>query len=123
MVERLGVERAPRRAVIAARAWRGALFAALLASTWLLLAPGQPAAGDALPYGDKLGHAALFGVLAVLARLGYRSHPPWGAFAALVLYGAAIEWAQRGVPGRSADALDLAADALGAAVAFALRRR
>ncbi|MBX3272745.1 MAG: VanZ family protein [Sandaracinaceae bacterium] len=76
-----------------------------------------------VPYGDKLGHFALIGALALLAdlaagrrdaRLGRLRVPLASAVVfALVL---AEEVSQLAVPARSFDLLDLLADALGVAV-------
>ncbi len=71
---------------------------------------------------DKLGHAAEYALLAALcarALAGSVKTPGrvlLGAWFLATLYGASDEWHQSFVPGRSADVLDLAADAAGAAV-------
>lgn len=65
---------------------------------------------------DKLNHGFAFFTLGVAA---LRAFPSAGrqALAALLFYGGAIELLQTGVPGRSADWVDLGADALGLALA------
>jgi VanZ family protein len=76
---------------------------------------------------DKLGHAVVFGLLAVLTLRA--THGGWRPLrlapaalaAALVLgWGALDEVHQRFVPGRYASVLDVGADAVGAALALAL---
>jgi VanZ family protein len=101
--------------------WKMFLFAALLVTTWLFLSPSPPGADVSIPFFDKLAHLGLFLILALLARRAYPAQPAWGAFAALVFYGASIELAQ-GRIGRGMDVLDLAADGLGAASAFLVPR-
>lgn len=103
------------------RLWKAALFVALLAATWLLLSTAGPDA-DVFPHADKLLHALLFAGLAIPARYAYPANPAWGIAAALLLYGIAIEVAQARVPGRSSDALDVLADAVGASAVFLLPR-
>jgi len=68
-----------------------------------------------LPGADKVAHAVAYGVLGLLAALARGAGALTGAVAGLVV-GAADEWIQSGVPGRSADLADLAADLAGAAV-------
>ena len=67
---------------------------------------------------DKLNHTAAFCALAVVWRLAFPGNAwRWVQLAAgLMALGVAIEVAQLFVPGRQADAADLLADALGAAV-------
>ena len=77
---------------------------------------------------DKLAHAsgyALLGVLVARALAGGLFSPldaaaAAGSIAITVLYAASDEWHQRFVPGRTADAADLVADALGAVAAVGL---
>jgi|GEM_PF-5097438 len=88
------------------------------------------------PWAFNLAHAPLFGVLAALTAVALRpavepARPsellravpsPDGAgrsafllaAGAAVLYGAALEWVQAGIPGRRADGLDVVLDAAGA---------
>lgn len=101
--------------------WKAIAAAALLGATVALLDPRGGIVGPSFPFADKLQHVALFAALALLAAFAWRDKPRWGIFAALVLYGAAIEVAQAHT-GRSGEALDLLADALGASVVFALSR-
>jgi VanZ family protein len=78
--------------------------------------------GLGLPHADKLAHAGVFALLALLAAWGLaRSFPGWERVRVLLLslllavvYGGLDELHQRFVPGRTPDPLDLAADAAGA---------
>ena len=85
-------------------------WAALL--LWLGTRPpgGLPETGPRL---DKLAHACFYGVLGLLAARA-SGRVTVAALAGLVI-GGLDEWLQSGV-GRDADALDLAADLLGAAL-------
>jgi len=105
-----------QRALFAALAvaWAGAIF-------W---ASSRPNPFPFLPSGllshDKLVHAVVYAVLAALtgaALTRTRLGSARAAVLAAVLgacYGATDEWHQAHVPGRDADAADLAADAAGA---------
>ena len=73
-----------------------------------------------LPYGDKLAHGVIFGVLGGLVYLA--SKRPWLALGLASLYGMSDELHQRFVPGRSFDPLDWVADTLGAILAIILVR-
>lgn len=76
------------------------------------------------PFTDKMIHAALYSLLALLLypwlrRLG--QSPFQAARWALVvasIYGMTDEWHQAGVPGRDADGLDWLADTIGASIVF-----
>jgi VanZ family protein len=88
--------------------------------------PEAPATLDFLS--DKAGHALLYAGLAALvlrALAGGWSRPVTAGMASLavtisILYGATDEIHQHFVPPREMDALDLAADAVGATLAAAL---
>lgn len=72
---------------------------------------------------DKVVHTGIYAVLAGLWCWGLAGAGPralWLAFGLSAGFGALDEWHQSFVPGRSADVRDLAADALGAALALAL---
>jgi VanZ family protein len=71
-----------------------------------------------LPFRDKLAHA---GVFAVLAMLVTKASDRW-LFALIIvsLYGISDELHQAGVPGRTADPYDWLADTLGASLGSAL---
>jgi VanZ family protein len=118
---------------------------AVLASLWAVLVwlvltwPPPPSAPDLRDWllwplalvADKLGHAALFLVQALLLHRALRAEgrpAPGGraltaAVALALLYGGATELRQRDVEGREADPWDFAADAAGAiGYAVAVRR-
>jgi VanZ family protein len=70
---------------------------------------------------DKLGHFAIYGLLATLVcrqGCGWRA-AVWSVIA-VSAFGASDEWHQSFVPGRSPDIRDWAADTLGAALAVIL---
>jgi VanZ family protein len=92
----------------------------LSSQAWL---PGPPGGLT-----DKHGHALTFGVLTLACLFGMAGGV-WqrvtGRMAVLamllaVVYGVSDEWHQSFVPGRMADAADVAADAAGAVVAAGL---
>jgi VanZ family protein len=101
-------------------ATRVALICALLAVTYLSLAPSVPNA----PAGnDKLAHALAYCCLALLLLLALEYPPSLTArallvFAAIVTYGALIEIVQR-FTGREFELLDMVANAGGAVVGIA----
>ncbi|RTR38326.1 trypsin [Shewanella canadensis] len=73
-----------------------------------------------LPYGDKLGHFCLFGILTLLINLASHCKSfPVGRFR--IYYGTAVvtifvlteEISQKFIPNRTFDLMDLTADALG----------
>ncbi len=117
------------------RALRGARARWLPAAAWaaVILAatswpnPDVPAVGG----GDKLVHAGMYAGLAWLVaragRAGQRAAPLAWVVAGVAAFGAADEWHQQFIPGRSASAADWAADlsgaALGTAAAAAAARR
>ena len=77
-----------------------------------------------IPHPDKVAHLVVYGVLGFL--LGRAAGGNWGwswkraaLFAVVVssIYGASDEWHQSFIPGRSVDAVDWAADTIGAALA------
>lgn len=75
---------------------------------------------------DKLVHVGLYAVMAALwlwaldAVASRRSGRPWLAWLMPVAFGALDELHQSYVPGRSADARDLVADAVGATLVLGL---
>ena len=80
-----------------------------------------------VPFGDKLGHFSLFGVLTLALILATRFHII--RFARLKIYSAVVlvslfvvaeEFSQAFIPSRTFDLADLAADSLGILLAIAL---
>ena len=104
----------------------------LPAAVWsavLLFLGNQPAldVGRDLPPGtDKVAHFVIYGILGALCAWGWaRVRSPARAIlvAAAILVGAADEWNQRTVPGRSSEVADLAADMAGIAAGFLIVER
>ena len=100
--------------------WRGLLLALMLVVCWLAFTPKPPA----LPFGnaDKLHHIGAFIVLAACALLGGGPGRRAAGGAALAMggFGVFIELVQTQTPGRTGDAPDLVADAIGIAIGVAL---
>lgn len=84
---------------------------ALLASFWLALMPA-PDTVQLVSWQDKIEHALLFAVLALLGLAGWPQRP-LALAAGLLLFGAAMEWAQSLTGFRVGDPLDWLADAVG----------
>jgi len=107
-------------------AWAGVIFLVSHQSR-------PPLSLPSIPYADKVVHAAVFALLALLIarwRLSAGDAPRRALFVALLvtsLYGASDEWHQSFVPGRDPDPRDWAADTagagLGAAIVVGLPRR
>lgn len=109
--------------------WMAAGFGAFLVWVIALANAGQDAVffdlARALPWGDKLGHFFLFGVLALVVNLalGGWSFALWrrpevrvyGGSALVFVFVAVEEMSQAWFPTRSCDGWDLAADTLGIA--------
>ena len=96
----------------------------------LTLTPGSSLPSAGLPGVDKLAHFALWAVGALALRFALRRGRGWPArraavvaFGVAVGLGVAVEAAQALVPGRSPEALDVVADALGASVTLWFMRR
>ena len=106
-----------------ARSWRVAgvallffvLAATLLPVGWLFKGAGSI---DWLKHVDKLAHALTFLVLALWFAGQYRSF--WGIAIGLLAFGAVIELCQMTVGYRSADWLDVAANAAGIMVGLGI---
>lgn len=89
----------------------------------LFIAGAQPVAvGLFQPPIDKVAHAGIFALFAILLWYGSNRQSVLGVFVVVVLIGALDEWHQRYLPGRSADLLDLAADAMAAGVVLMVFR-
>ncbi len=97
--------------------WRLAFWLCLCAVLMLALMP--PATPMPTTGWDKSNHLLAF---ATLGMLGWRAYParPWAVPIGLLLYGSLIEWLQWMTPYRSADAIDVLADALGLALGWLL---
>lgn len=98
---------------------RGVFWSALAVLMYLAVArpmPGGPS--GALSVHDKLVHGGVYGALAVCGLLGRLRAST--VMLVLLAHGALVEVLQALVPDRSADVLDLLADALGIAVVLAL---
>lgn len=106
----------------AAVALRVLLVLALASITWLAWSPDPPAAIDT--GWDKANHGLAFALLALNAMAAFRGRRRRTAAcaAALLAYGALIEAVQQHLPGRSAEAADLVADAVGIAAGLWLAR-
>lgn len=111
------------RQAVAARWYYAVLASALIfyESSLPIRVPGT------IPHLDKVVHGLLYFGLGmsyfnVATRGGARTtaRACWVAFALTVAYGVSDEWHQAYVPGRSADWQDVAADAVGAALALGL---
>ena len=97
------------------------LWAALVFTLTSIPNPSLPAIAG----GDKVVHAIMYGILASLALYAWppRRRRPATWLAVLVgvaAIGAADEWHQHYIPGRSADMRDWMADAVGALIGLAL---
>ncbi|MDP2004095.1 MAG: VanZ family protein [Rubrivivax sp.] len=107
--------------------WRGLLLALVLVVSFAALSPASHA--PTLGASDKLDHLLAFGALGLAAALSLQAgrSRSTAAGAGLLVYGALIEILQTLVPGRHADAMDLAVDAAGIAagitLAWLLRQR
>ena len=98
--------------------WLGCGWVLVAGVVWLSLTPAPPQVD--LPASDKLGHAGMYLLLTLWFAQLYRrpSHGRWAlGFAAL---GAALELAQGLTGARSPEVLDAAANAMGAALGWAL---
>ena len=106
-------ERSSRRRFAPAIAW-GALML-LLTSL-----PGRAIPAVPVAHIDKLVHATMYAILAALVASAIagprRARALAGVVAFASLYGAADEWHQQFIPGRSQDRVDWAADTVGAAL-------
>lgn len=100
--------------------WRALGRALVVAMLVVALVPA-PAAIGAVPFGDKIGHAAGFAVLVLwYGQIYDRGADRLRCVAGAIAFGALIELLQALVPYRSADLFDLGADALGAVLGLSL---
>ena len=94
--------------------FRALLTTALVVITWLALSPSPPVDAGV---SDKLQHAVAFLTLALLADRSWPDADYWLPKALpLLAYGGLIELAQAGTAARTAEWLDLAANAAGLAL-------
>jgi VanZ family protein len=98
---------------LARRGWLVLLVVLSLTICWLAFSPAPPRRIDT--GWDKANHALAFTVLAFTAEMAF-----WPVVArrrlnvlGLLTFGVFIEVVQSGIPGRSADALDVLADGVG----------
>jgi VanZ family protein len=89
--------------------------------------PGGSLRLPPIPCADKLAHAGVYGVFALALLRALRRGTSWPApllcavtLGAALVYGISDELHQSFVPGRSVEALDVAADAAGATLACGL---
>ena len=101
--------------------WATVFLVGLAMTSILLLWPHAPVPPRAGRWVDKLAHLGMFACLGLAAALALPRAPRWRLVLALALYGALVELVQPAV-GRNREALDLVADALGAAAAWLIPR-
>jgi len=95
------------------------LALALLIVTWLMLSPAVGQGG--IPINDKVAHALVFGLLAMLTHASWPERDfDWRLGVPLLAYGIAIEVIQYFVPGRFFSLADILADAAGMGLYLAL---
>jgi len=94
--------------------WRGFGRFLILAMLVVSVLP-MPRGIGAVPMGDKIGHALAFcGLVLFYAQLYPLRRDRWRCVLGAIAFGALIEVVQSFVPYRSAEFLDLVADAVGA---------
>jgi hypothetical protein len=87
----------------------------------LFIGGSQPeVVGLFLPPVDKMAHAGIFGLLALLLWFGFNRRGAWWIFGIVVLNGLADEGHQLFLPGRDADWTDLMADFVGGGIVLIL---
>lgn len=104
--------------VPATTGWRALFAAAVLAICWLAFSAHPPSGLDT--GWDKLNHLAAFAALALCAERGFGRQAWRRCTLALLGFGIFIELVQSQVPGRSAEAADVLADAVGIALGYLL---
>lgn len=102
---------APRWRIASAILLIVVLLAALMPAVWLW--PDRLRIAAWFGGFDKWAHVSTFAVLAIWFAGQYRSASYWRIALGLITYGLLIEVCQRGVSYRTADWLDVAADAAG----------
>lgn len=114
---RAGVNNGCMKHKLPAALWPGMFWLGVVLTGWFALAPatggGEPAFGW-----DKADHLIAFACMAVCAQRAWPRAAWWRVFLPLVGYGVLIEVAQAFVPGREPSAVDVLADAFGAALAL-----
>jgi VanZ family protein len=97
---------------------RGWLWPVAIAVLIFAASSRSTVAGPRIPYFDKVVHFSVYGLLGTLVcRQGRGWRGAVGAVLVVSAYGAADEWHQSFVPGRSSEVADWVADTAGAAVA------
>lgn len=102
-------------------ALRLGFFVALVVAFWLALLP-VPDMVTLVSWQDKVEHALMFALLALLGVAGWPQQPLRVA-TGLLVYGLAMELAQSATSHREGDLLDWLADAVGVAAALLVVRR
>lgn len=108
-------------------------FYAVTASLWagiilvLTLTPGKYVPSTTLFSYDKLGHAGIFCIQALLLMLAFyrsgrftRKKAMWSGFVIAIVYGLAIEFIQNLIPDRGMELLDALANTAGSFLALLL---
>jgi len=93
----------------------------MLSIFWFSSSPDAQGLGGLLawlPLKDKIAHAGIFGLLAILLRLGGFKY--WQALLISSVYGLSDEFHQNFVAGRYSDIFDWVADTIGAALVLIL---
>jgi len=100
--------------------WRALLALLALAVCWLAFTPNPPPQIDT--GWDKLNHVLAFASMAFCASRGFHHAPRrhLGVPLGLLAFGVFIELVQSQIPGRSAEARDVLADAVGIAAGLLL---
>lgn len=98
---------------------RGLALAVFAVVGWASLTPAPPSPAGLPSYADLVVHVAMHAALAWSLAQGW---PRRGATLAALVAAVALEGLQAGVPGRTFDPRDLAANLAGAAVGLALAR-
>ena len=103
-----------------ARRWQAAGIAVLVLVLGFALAPAGDMHDMAIMPSDKWLHGVTFAFLTVWFSGQYRPRSYWRVALGMLAFGAFIELCQRMTSYRSAESLDLLADAIGIAVGLAI---